>query len=133
MGTTVNILKATHKAAANLLGQIESSTGQGKVDTLNTLKEALLAHVGEENRIVKEAMGKPNATESFKSSAQNFVNELDALAKKALLPFFNKYSSASLVNSPDFSKDLQGIKKALADRIAYEESNFYPELEKAGY
>ncbi|QQR67773.1 MAG: hypothetical protein IPI25_06165 [Candidatus Brocadia sp.] len=71
----------------------------------------MLAHVGEENRIVKEAMGKPNATESFKSSAQNFVNELDALAKKALLPFFNKYSSASLVNSPDFSKDLQGIKK----------------------
>ncbi|OQZ02684.1 MAG: hypothetical protein B6D34_09985 [Candidatus Brocadia sp. UTAMX1] len=70
MGTTVNILKATHKAAANLLGQIESSTGQGKVDTLNTLREALLAHVGEENRIVKESVGKPNATESFKSSAQ---------------------------------------------------------------
>jgi len=133
MGSAVNNLKATHKAAANLLGQVESSTGQQRVDTLNTLKGALLAHVGEENKIIKEAIGKPNASEAFKSSAQKFMDELGNIAQTALLPFFDKYSSVNAVNNPDFSKDFSNIKKALADRIAFEEGKFYLELEKLGY
>ncbi|NUO10086.1 MAG: hypothetical protein HUU08_15700 [Candidatus Brocadia sp.] len=70
MGSIVNNLKATHKAAVGLLGQVESSSGQQRVGTLNALKGALLAHVGEENKIIKEAINKPNASASFKSSAK---------------------------------------------------------------
>lgn len=132
MGATVNSFKATHKAAAGLLGQIDAQSGQKRADTLNSLKKALLAHVGEENKVIKEAMGKSN-DKSFKSSAQSFIDELGKIAETALLPFFDKYSSANAVNSGNFTKDFGGIKKALADRIAFEEGKFYPVLEKLGY
>ncbi len=132
MGATVEKFKATHKAAAGLLGQIDSASGQKRADTLNSLKEALLAHVAEENRVIKEAMGK-SSDESFKTAAQSFMDELGSVAQTALLPFFDKYSSAGAVDSNDFTKDFSGIKKALADRIAFEEGKFYLELEKLGY
>lgn len=132
MGATVNGFKATHKAAAGLLGQIDSQSGQKRADTLNSLKEALLAHVGEENKVITKAIGKSNDS-SFKSSAQSFMDDLGSIAQKALLPFFNKYSSAKAVDSKDFAKDFGGIKSALADRIAFEEGKFYPVLEKLGY
>ncbi len=132
MGATVDGFKATHQAAAGLLGKIDSESGQQRVDTLNSLKEALLGHVAEENRIIKEAMGKSD-DESFKSAAQSFMDELGSVAQTALLPFFDKYSSASAVDSGDFANDFSGIKSALADRIAFEEGKFYPELEKLGY
>ena len=133
MGATVNGFKATHKAAAGLLGQIDSQSGQKRADTLNSLKEALLAHVAEENRVIHEAMGKAKAKEPFKTTAQSFMDELGSIAQKALLPFFNKYSSAKAVDSKDFAKDFGGIKSALADRITFEEGKFYPELETLGY
>ena len=133
MGATVDGFKATHQAAAGLLGQIDSQSGQERADTLNSLKEALLAHVGEENSIIQEAMGKPDADGSFKSSAQRFMDELGSIAQTALLPFFDKYSSSDTVDSDDFASDFNGIKSALADRIAFEEGMFYPELEKLGY
>ncbi len=132
MGATVDGFKATHQAAAGLLGQIDSESGQQRADTLNSLKEALVAHIGEENKVIKEAMGK-SGDDSFKSAAQSFMDELGAVAQTALLPFFDKYSSASTVDSDDFAKDFGGIKSALADRIAFEEGKFYPELEKLGY
>ncbi len=132
MGATVDGFKAVHQAAAGLLGKIDSESGQQRVDTLNSLKEALLGHVAEENRIIKEAMGKSD-DESFKSAAQSFMDELGSVAQTALLPFFDKYSSASAVDSGDFANDFSGIKSALADRIAFEEGKFYPELEKLGY
>ncbi len=133
MGATVDNFKATHQAAAGLLGQIDSSSGQQRADTLNSLKEALLAHVGEENRVVKEAMGKADADESFKTTAQSFMDELGKIAETALLPFFDKYSSTDAVDSDEFTNDFGGIKNALADRISFEEGKFYPELEKLGY
>jgi hypothetical protein len=133
MGATVDGFKATHQAAAGLLGQIDSQSGQERADTLNSLKDALLAHVGEENDVIQEAMGKPDADESFKTSAQSFINELGTIAETALLPFFGKYSSADAVDSDDFANDFGGIKDALANRIASEEAKFYPELEKLGY
>ena len=133
MGATVDGFKATHQAAAGLLGQIESTSGQERADTLNSLKEALLAHVGEENSIIQEAMGKPDADGSFKSSAQRFMDELGDIAQTALLPFFGKYSSSEVVDSNDFANDFGGIKSALADRIAFEEGRFYPELKKLGF
>ncbi len=133
MGTTVDGFKATHQAAAGLLEQIGSASGQQRVDTLNSLKEALLAHIGEENRIIQEAMGKPETDESFKSSAQSFMDELGSIAETALLPFFEKYSSSDAADSNEFMGDFGGIKGALSDRIAFEEEKFYPELEKLGY
>ncbi len=132
MGATVDGFKATHQAAAGLLGQIDSESGQQRADTLNSLKEALVAHIGEENKVIKEAMGK-SGDDSFKSAAQSFMDELGTVAQTALLPFFDKYSSASAVDSDDFAKDFGGIKSALSDRIAFEEGKFYPELEKLGY
>ncbi len=132
MGATVDGFKATHQAAAGLLGQIDSESGQQRADTLNSLKEALVAHIGEENKVIKEAMDK-SGDDSFKSAAQSFMDELGAVAQTALLPFFDKYSSASAVDSDDFTNDFGGIKGALADRIAFEEGKFYPELEKLGY
>jgi len=132
MGATVDGFKATHQAAAGLLGQIDSESGQQRADTLNSLKEALVAHIGEENKVIKEAMDK-SGDESFKSAAQSFMDELGAVAQTALLPFFDKYSSADAVDSDDFANDFGGIKGALADRIAFEEGTFYPELEKLGY
>lgn len=133
MGATVDGFKAVHQAAAGLLGQIDSQSGQERANTLNSLKEALVAHIGEENNVIKEAMGKSDAEESFKSSAQSFIDELGKIAETALLPFFDKYSSADAVDSDDFANDFGGIKGALADRIAFEEGKFYPELEKLGY
>ena len=133
MGVTVGKFKATHQAAAGLLGEIESARGQQRVDKLNALKGALLAHVGEENKVIKEAMGKIYATTSFKSSAQSFMDDLGNVAQTALLPFFDKYSSVSAANSAGFSNDFGGIKSALVSRIAFEEGKFYPELEKLGY
>ncbi len=133
MGATVDGFKTTHQAAVGLLGQIESESGQQRVDTLNSLKEALLAHIGEENSAIQEAMGKPDADESFKSSAQSFMDELGNIAETALLPFFGKYSTADAVDSKEFMGDFGGIKGALSDRIAFEEEKFYPELEKLGY
>ena len=132
MGATVDNFKATHQAAAGLLGQIDSQSGQERADTLNSLKNALLAHVGEENSVITEAIGKSD-DESFKSSGQSFIDELGKIAETALLPFFGKYSSAEAVDSDDFANDFGGIKGALADRIAFEEEKFYPELEKLGY
>ena len=133
MGATVDGFKAVHQAAAGLLGQIDSQSGQERANTLNSLKEALVAHIGEENNVIKEAMGKSDADESFKSAAQSFIDELGKIAETALLPFFDKYSSADAVDSDDFTNDFGGIKSALADRIAFEEGKFYPELEKLGY
>ena len=132
MGATVDGFKATHQAAAGLLGQIDSESGQQRADTLNSLKEALVAHIGEENKVIKEAMDK-SGDDSFKSAAQSFMDELGSIAETALLPFFDKYSSASAVDSDDFANDFGGIKGALADRIEFEEGKFYPELEKLGY
>ncbi len=132
MGATVDNFKATHQAAAGLLGQIDSQSGQERADTLNSLKDALLAHVGEENKVITEAIGKSD-DESFKSAGQSFIDELGKIAETALLPFFGKYSSAEAVDSDDFTNDFGGIKGALADRIAFEEGKFYPELEKLGY
>jgi hypothetical protein len=132
MGATVDGFKSTHQAAAGLLGQIDSASGQERADTLNSLKEALVAHIGEENKVIKEAMDK-SGDDSFKSAAQSFIDELGSIAETALLPFFDKYSSASAVDSDDFANDFGGIKGALADRIAFEEGKFYPELEKLGY
>ena len=132
MGATVDNFKATHQAAAGLLGQIDSQSGQERADTLNSLKDALLAHVGEENSVITEAIGKSD-DESFKSSGQSFIDELGKIAETALLPFFGKYSSAEAVDSDEFANDFGGVKGALADRIAFEEGKFYPELEKLGY
>ena len=132
MGATVDGFKAIHQAAAGLLGQIDSQSGQERADTLNGLKEALLAHVGEENKIITEAIGKSD-DEAFKSAGQSFIDELGKIAETALLPFFGKYSSADAVDSDEFANDFGGIKSALADRIAFEEGKFYPELEKLGY
>ncbi len=132
MGATVDGFKAVHQAAAGLLGQIDSQSGQERANTLNSLKEALLAHVGEENKVITEAIGKSD-DESFKSAGQSFIDELGKIAETALLPFFDKYSSADAVDSDEFTNDFGGIKSALADRIAFEEGKFYPELEKLGY
>jgi hypothetical protein len=133
MGATVDGFKATHQTAVSLLGQIDSSGGQQRVDALNSLKEALLAHLGEENSVIQEAMDKADVEGPFKSSAQRFLDELGSIAQTALLPFFDKYSSPEAVDSDDFANDFGGIKSALADRIAFEEGRFYPELEKLGY
>ncbi len=132
MGATVDGFKATHQAAAGLLGQIDSQSGQERANTLNSLKEALLAHVGEENKVITEAIGKSD-DESFKSAGKSFIDELGKIAETALLPFFDKYSSSDAVDSDGFANDFGGIKSALADRIAFEEGKFYPELEKLGY
>jgi hypothetical protein len=133
MGATVDGFKATHQTVVGLLGQIDSSGGQQRVDALNSLKEALLAHVGEENSVIQEAMAKPGAEGTFKSSAQRFMDELGDIAQTALLPFFDKYSSSEAVDSDDFANDFSGIKSAFADRVAFEEGRFYPELEKLGF
>ena len=133
MGATVDGFKTTHQAAVSLLEQVDSASGQQRIDILTSLKEALLAHIGEENSVIQEAMDKPDADGSFKSSAQNFLDELGNIAQTALLPFFDKYSSSEAVDSDDFANDFGGIKSALADRIAFEEGRFYPELEKLGF
>lgn len=133
MGKTVETFKTTHQAAIDLLERIGSSSGQQRIEALNSLKEALLSHIGEENGAIKEAMEKPDSSSSFKSSAQNFLDELGNIAQAALLPFFDKYSSSDTVDSNEFMGDFGGIKGAVLDRIAFEEENFYPELEKHGY
>jgi len=133
MGATVDGFKTTHQAAVGLLEQIGSASGQQRIDSLNSLKDALLAHVGEENTVIQEAMSKPDADESFKSSAQSFMDELGNIAQTALLPFFEKYSSSDAADSNEFMGDFGGIKGALSDRIASEEEKFYPALEKLGY
>lgn len=133
MGAKVDSFKATHQAAAGLLGQIDSESGQQRVDTLNSLKEALVAHIGEENTVITEAMAKADASDSFKTAGQSFIDELGKIAESALLPFFEKYSNTGAVDSDDFANEFGGIKSALADRIAFEEGKFYPELENLGY
>ncbi|MCP4253083.1 MAG: hemerythrin domain-containing protein [Candidatus Scalindua sp.] len=133
MGATVDAFKATHQAVVSLLEQIDSTGEQHRVDALNSLREVLLAHLGEENNIILEAMNKPGAEATFKPSAQRFMDELGDIAQIALLPFFDKYSSSEAVDSDDFTNDFGGIKSALADRIAFEEGRFYPELEKLGF
>ncbi len=133
MGATIDDFKRTHKAAIGLLEQISSASGQQRVDALNSLKEALLAHVGEENGAIQDAMGKPDTNEAFKSSAQSFLDELGNIAENALLPFFNKYSSSDTVDCDEFMGDFGGIKGAILDRISFEEETFYHELEKRGY
>jgi len=133
MGSTVYTFKTAHHAITDLLELIGSSKGQQRIDTLNSLKEAVLAHIEEENSVMREAMGKPDSDESFKSTAQNFLDELGNIAQAALLPFFDKYSSSDVVDGKEFVGDFGGIKGALSDRIAFEEEKFYPELEKLGY
>jgi hypothetical protein len=133
MGATVDGFKTTHQAAVSLLEQVDSASGQQRIDILTSLKEALLAHIGEENSVIQEAMDKPDADGSFKSSAQSFLDELGNIAQAALLPFFDKYSSSGTVDSKEFMGDFNGIKGAVSDRIAFEEEKFYPELEKLGY
>ncbi len=133
MGATIDCFKATHLETASLLGQIEEVSGQKRADILNSLKEVLLAHIGEENSVIQEAIGKPEADRTFKASAQRFMDELGSISQTALLPLFEKYSSSDAVDSDSFAIDFNGIKSALADRIAFEEGRFYPELEKLGY
>ena len=133
MGATVDTFKTAHQAVAGLLELVGSSKGQQRIDALNGLKEAVLAHIKDENRIIQEAIGKPDADGSFKSSAQGFLEELGDIAQSALLPFFDKYSSPDIVDSKEFMGDFSGIKGALSDRISFEEETFYPELEKLSY
>ena len=133
MGATVDGFKTTHQAAVGLLGQVDSASGQQRIDILNSLKEALLAHIGEENSVIQEAIDKPDADGSFKASAQNFLDELGNIAQSALLPFFDKYTSSDTVDGNEFMADFSGIKGAISDRISFEEEKFYPELEKMGY
>ncbi len=133
MGETVDAFKTTHQTVVGLLEQIDSTGKQQRVDALSKLKDVLLAHVGEENKVIREAMEKPGVEGPFKSSAQRFMDELGNIAQIALLPFFDKYSSSEVVDSNDFANDFGGIKSALADRIAFEEGRFYPELEKLGF
>ncbi len=133
MGSTVDTFKTTHQAVAGLLELVGSSNGQKRIDALNSLKAAVLTHIEEENSVIQEAMDKPDADGSFKSSAQNFLEELGNIAQSALLPFFDKYSSADTVDSKEFMGDFSGIKGALSDRISFEEETFYPELEKLAY
>ena len=133
MGATVDTFKTAHQAVTGLLELVGSSKGQQRIDALNDLKEAVLAHIKDENRIIQEATGKPDADGSFKSSAQGFLEELGDIAQSALLPFFDKYSSPDIVDSKEFMGDFSGIKGALSDRISFEEETFYPELEKLSY
>ncbi len=133
MGTTVDGFKNIHQEATGLLEQIGSVRGKERIDALCSLKESILAHVGEENGIIQEAMSNPNADGSFRSSAENFLDELGNISQAALLPFFDKYSSSDTVDSDEFMGDFNGIKGALLDRIAFEEEKFYAELEKLGY
>ena len=133
MGATVDSFKTTHQAAVSLFERIGPASGQQRVEILNSLKETLLAHIGEENSAIKEVMEKTDTDGSFKSSAQNFLAELGNIAQAALLPFFDKYSSSDTVDSDEFMADFRGIKGAISDRIAFEEEKFYPELEKLGY
>jgi hypothetical protein len=133
MGTTVDTFKTAHQAVTSLLELVGSSKGQQRIEALSSLKDAVLAHIEEENRVIQEAMGKPDADGSFKSSAQGFLDELGNIAQSALLPFFGKYSSSDVVDSKEFMGDFSGIKGALSDRISFEEEAFYPELEKLDY
>ncbi len=133
MGATMDGFKSTHQAVAGLLKLIDSTSGQKRVEALNSLKESVLAHLGEENRVINEAMDKPGVDVAFKSSAQNFLDELGNIAQSALLPFFDMYLSSEDVDDKEFMGDFGGIKSALSDRIAFEEERFYPELEKQGY
>jgi hypothetical protein len=133
MGATVDTFKTAHQAVTGLLELVGSSKGQQRIDALNGLKEAVLAHIKDENSIIQEAIGKPDADGSFKSSAQGFLEELGDIAQSALLPFFDKYSSPDIVDSKEFMGDFSGIKGALSDRISFEEETFYPELEKLSY
>ncbi|MGR3292703.1 MAG: hypothetical protein ACUZ9M_01645 [Candidatus Scalindua sp.] len=133
MGATVDGFKTTHQAAVGLLEQVDSASGQQRIDILTSLKESLLAHIGEENSVIQEAMSKPDVDASFKTSAQIFLDELGNIAQSALLPFFDKYTSPDTVDSKEFMGDFGGIKGAVSDRIAFEEEKFYPELEKLGY
>ncbi len=133
MGSTVDTFKTAHQTITSLLGLVGSSKGQQRAEALSSLKEAVLGHIEEENRVIQEAMNKPDADGSFKSSAQGFLEELGNIAQSALLPFFDKYSSSDIVDSNEFMGDFGGIKGALSDRISFEEETFYPELEKMAY
>lgn len=133
MGATVDTFKTAHQAVTGLLKLVGSSKGQQRIDTLKSLKGAVLAHIEDENSIIQEAMGKPDADGSFKTSAQNFLDELGNIAQSALVPFFDKYLSSSEVDSQEFMGDFTGLKGAISDRIAFEEETFYPELKKLGY
>jgi hypothetical protein len=133
MGSTVDTFKTAHQAVTSLLELVGSTKGQLRIDALTSLKEAVLAHIEEENRVIHEAICKPDADGSFKSSAQGFLEELGNIAQSALLPFFDKYSSSDVVDSKEFMGDFCGIKGALSDRISFEEEAFYPELEKLDY
>lgn len=133
MGSTVDTFKTAHQTVTSLLGLVGSSKGQQRAEALSSLKEAVLGHIEEENRVIQEAMNKPDADGSFKSSAQGFLEELGNIAQSALLPFFDKYSSSDIVDSNEFMGDFGGIKGALSDRISFEEETFYPELEKMAY
>ncbi len=133
MGSTVDTFKTAHQTVTSLLGLVGSSKGQQRAEALSSLREAVLSHIEEENRVIHEAMNKPDADGSFKSSAQGFLDELGNIAQSALLPFFDKYSSSDVVDSREFMGDFSGIKGALSDRISFEEETFYPELEKLAY
>ena len=133
MGTTVDTFKTAHQAVTSLLELVGSTKGQQRIDALTSLKEAVLAHIEEENRVIHEAIGKPDADGSFKSSAQGFLEELGNISQSALLPFFGKYSSPDIADGKEFMGDFSGIKGALSDRISFEEETFYPELEKLAY
>ncbi len=133
MGSTVDSFKTAHQAVAGILELIGSSKGQQRIDALNSLKDAVLAHIEDENSIIQEAIGKPDADGAFKSSAQSFLDELGNISQSALIPFFDKYSSSDTVDSKEFTGDFSGIKGALSDRISFEEETFYPELEKMAY
>ncbi|MBC8555329.1 MAG: hemerythrin domain-containing protein [Candidatus Brocadiales bacterium] len=133
MGSTIDTFKTTHQAVTGLLELVGSSKGQQRAEALSSLKEAVLSHIEDENRVIHEAMNKPDADGSFKSSAEGFLEELGNIAQSALLPFFDKYSSSDIVDSNEFMGDFGGIKGALSDRISFEEETFYPELEKMAY
>ena len=133
MGSTIDTFKTTHQAVTGLLELVGSSKGQQRAEALSSLREAVLSHIEEENRVIHEAMNKSDADGSFKSSAEGFLEELGNIAQSALLPFFDKYSSSDIVDSNEFMGDFGGIKGALSDRISFEEEKFYPELEKMAY
>ena len=132
MGKKVDSFKIDHKAVASICEEIVFFYGQKRVDKINTLKDIILAHIDEENKIIKEAMGHSMASDSFKSASQKFMDKLGNIDQISLIPFFDKYSSTNLTDGDSFSFAFGSIDNLLKTRMA-EEEKFYPELVKLGY
>lgn len=101
-------------------------------DLLSELTEKLTLHLTiEDKAMYPRLLNHPD--EAVRNLAQRYVTEMGGI-KKVFVDYVGRWPTGDAIRSraPAFIEETQGIFKALAERIAKEDTELYPLVDKHG-